>query len=574
MRRSIVEVDRRTLRYKCRNRVARLRQSRLFEFDVPRTRNLLGSRSREVKKEIITIDDKEDEVVLIDDDGDDDDDDDDDDEADVDSCTTDGFAKCTSHVVSEGVTDLPGTFYVEPQIQCPICCKNLSQLPLYAREAHCDQCTTGEQPVVRKRQRNVPLTDVKMVKFRTLTVVVDGFMFMDHEDVKDYFLSHFHADHYQGICKSWNQGQLYCSQLTADLVMLKFQISSERLTILHPGKVYYITPEVRCTALDANHCPGALIFLFEEVDVHGNVRRSVLHTGDFRANNEIIQQISRITGGRPLDLVYLDTTYLNPYFHFPSQESVLEATAALALSINSKGLQAHFQDKQLSIMAFAKASVKVQSKFRYLYLVGAYSIGKERLAVAIAQKLNTKLYIARDSARYHMVMKYINWFPEGIITHDPFLSCVHLVSFEVLSSKDSINGYLHGFPSHLYNDVIGFKPTGWTFNSNSKYIPSDVIIERFKHDNERYKFVVDLLNNSKVDELTLDNFKTQYRPSKRYQMFKAPYSEHSSFKDLCNFGTSLEMLSIKSTVGLNDVDMHALWFNTWTIIRDSKDCII
>ena len=61
------------------------------------------------------------------------------------------------------------------------------------------------------------------------------------------------------------------------------------------------------TPIDANHCPGAVLLLFQLRN-----GRSVLHTGDFRYDaNAMCKHPSLLAlkaAGRQLDMLYLDTT--------------------------------------------------------------------------------------------------------------------------------------------------------------------------------------------------------------------------------------------------------------------------
>ncbi len=38
--------------------------------------------------------------------------------------------------------------------------------------------------------------------------VVDGFRLKEKQKYQDYFLTHFHADHYTGITKTWKHGTI------------------------------------------------------------------------------------------------------------------------------------------------------------------------------------------------------------------------------------------------------------------------------------------------------------------------------------------------------------------------------
>ena len=563
-----MEVTRKDVQYKRRRKVVKQRQSKLFEFDIPRTRNPLGciDAPQEEEIEVITIGDELDEVVVLEETR----------EVKADGELPSLFVRDPTEDDEQDVVEvygMPCNPRKEESVACPICFKDLSVLHLYEREAHCDIClgraTGGTSGAARKR--SIPLPDVKKVRFRDTTLVVDGFMYMDDPTVDAYFLSHFHADHYQGLCPSWKQGPLYCSAITARLAMHKFKIPQELITVLYPGVPHKISPILRCIPLDANHCPGSLILLFEEFDDQGHVRQSILHTGDFRATPSMATELSQLTGSRPIDTVYLDTTYLHPYYHFPLQESVIATTADFAAKLSDVGLRAYFADKQKSILTFTKRreSHKHIIKFRYLYLIGSYSIGKERLAVAISERLRTKLYVRSDTVKRKLIDRYKEWFPDGLITHVASESCVHLVPFEVISSKDSISNYMKVLPP-IYEDVIAFSPTGWAYANRLRYIPEQAIRERFACPDKRYKFVTDLLHDATVDSFTTDSLKTQYNQSKRYQLFRIPYSEHSSFKDLSIFATTIQMNAIRSTVNLASLEMHRMWFDTWSRIRNEK----
>ncbi|KAF6167169.1 hypothetical protein GIB67_029807 [Kingdonia uniflora] len=78
------------------------------------------------------------------------------------------------------------------------------------------------------------------------------------------------------------------------------------------------------TAFDANHCPGAVMFLFE-----GNFG-NILHTGDCRLTPECLQNLPEKYIGKKgrepksrLDYVFLDCTFGNSSVRFPSKYSAI-----------------------------------------------------------------------------------------------------------------------------------------------------------------------------------------------------------------------------------------------------------
>lgn len=90
--------------------------------------------------------------------------------------------------------------------------------------------------------------------------------------------------------------------------------------------------EITVTLIEANHCPGSVLFFLEgRQTVHAGDTKSssyksphvgtnkvfrYLHCGDFRASPQHV--LHPAVKGKRIDIVYLDTTYLNPKVRFPS----------------------------------------------------------------------------------------------------------------------------------------------------------------------------------------------------------------------------------------------------------------
>lgn len=77
---------------------------------------------------------------------------------------------------------------------------------------------------------------------------------------------------YQGLTRSFCHGKIYCSLITAKLVNTKIGITWDRLQVLPLNqKISIAGTDVMC--LDANHCPGSIMILFEPPN--GKVRSSL-----------------------------------------------------------------------------------------------------------------------------------------------------------------------------------------------------------------------------------------------------------------------------------------------------------
>lgn len=189
--------------------------------------------------------------------------------------------------------------------------------------------------------------------------------------VKLYFLTHLHADHTSGLSSSWNYHKIYCSEVTKKLALFKFGIKEEFLVTLPMEQSVVIpldelrTEFVTVTAIDANHCPGAVMLLFE-----GYFGR-ILYTGDFRYSDMMPSDpilLNNVSKGKAIDVLYLDNTYCDPKCVFPSRA---EATS-MAINI---------------IRQYPEHNI----------VIGLRSIGKEELLEKIALSFNS--WVAVDLKR-------------------------------------------------------------------------------------------------------------------------------------------------------------------------------
>ncbi|CAM9735707.1 unnamed protein product [Ectocarpus sp. 12 AP-2014] len=233
--------------------------------------------------------------------------------------------------------------------------------------------------------------------------MVDGFRFTNPR-CRHYLLTHFHSDHTTGLYKSFSAGIIYCSHGTANLIVELMGVNRERVVAL-PMDTPVLVAGFELTLIDANHCPAAVMFVIRDPRPGG---RTTLHTGDFRAAESVCRNpVVTSLKGR-LDSLYLDTTYCGPRHTFPDQSEVLAQAAQLV-------------------------RMELQRDPNTLFLVGTYSIGKEKVLEAVAKA---------TGSRY------------DLDTNSP------VTLREVLAKARA-----GGAP---FTSVVGVRPTGWTHTNVRK----------------------------------------------------------------------------------------------------------
>mmetsp|Transcript_95311 Transcript_95311/g.168838 ORF Transcript_95311/g.168838 Transcript_95311/m.168838 type:complete len:695 (+) Transcript_95311:75-2159(+) len=154
------------------------------------------------------------------------------------------------------------------------------------------------------------------------SLFVDWFHSAAGRGTAEYFLTHFHADHMEGLTQGWALGALHCSRITARL-LAEVRRVNQRFLHVHPlDEPFEVTDplsksRLTVTFVDAGHCPGSIMVVLE-----GLPEGPIVHTGDFRYHDGLAHSNSlrRVADSGRCSCVYLDTTWAHDAFiHLPTK---------------------------------------------------------------------------------------------------------------------------------------------------------------------------------------------------------------------------------------------------------------
>lgn len=246
-------------------------------------------------------------------------------------------------------------------------------------------------------------------------------------DCSHFFLSHFHSDHYTKLAKSF-KFPVYCSKTTANLVSGCIGAMTVGLDMY---KNYnFDTFVVRL--IDANHCPGAVCFIFL-ID-----NQFILHTGDFRYN-KIYH-----TFNMHFKAIYLDNTYENEV-DFPTQKDAISR------------ILSRFDQKN----SLCPQNICV--------LCCSYRVGKEKIFLSVAEYLDQKIQVTKD--KFDMYKSYSKYTVDKI----------NRDVLEIVSQKKCVNNTF-GFTKMTTRKIVAQSTIKRSFFSrNGCILPEPNIV---KYSNE------------------------------------------------------------------------------------------
>ena len=170
----------------------------------------------------------------------------------------------------------------------------------------------------------------------------------------------------------------------------------------------YTINDIEVTALDANHCPGAILLVFKlpKNNSNNDEEKCILHTGDFRAWHGM--ESEPIFWNNDIHTIYLDTTYISDKYAFCSQyESLVKANELIE----------NFQKKH--------------PNQRILYICGSYVIGKEKFWSKLAEDFQLKVWA--EGNRYKALMALNDEQINKLLVDQPTDANMHVIAMGKLS---------------------------------------------------------------------------------------------------------------------------------------------
>ncbi|GFP93757.1 5' exonuclease apollo [Phtheirospermum japonicum] len=285
-----------------------------------------------------------------------------------------------------------------------------------------------------------------------------------------YFLTHLHADHTAGLSSTWRRALLYCSRITAKLFSCKFpDFDLSLLRVLDIGRWYSLSltapssgsaTDVYVKAIDAQHCPGSVMYLFR------GEFGCKLYTGDFRwekNGNRVENARSMLLDAlknEKLDIMYLDNTYCNPTYTFPSREVAAKQVVDIITSHPNHDI-----------------------------IIGIDSLGKEDLLLYISRTLNIKIWVWPERLQImHLLGFHKNFTTQTSLTR---VRAVPRYSFSI----ETLEGL------NMLRPTIGIMPSGLPWASPKKKDHSKDISGSAKSNHNEYIFVVPYSDHSCFSEI-------------------------------------------------------------------------
>ncbi|CAL8471325.1 g10867 [Coccomyxa elongata] len=269
---------------------------------------------------------------------------------------------------------------------------------------------------------------------------------------------------------------------------------------------------VQVTPLDANHCLGAVMFLFD-----GPFGR-VLHCGDFRWERDYQEQcLHPVLISAAIDTIYLDNTYAHPRYDFPPRSQACHEVIKLVLSHPNHRI-----------------------------VLGVDSLGKEELLAAVAAAAGERVWV--PTARF-TALTLLGLPAQQLFTTDNSSARIialsrHQVTLQQLAKLNRERPTIAILPS----GYCTYAPT-----STAAAAASASTVAAGKSVQSDAGHVHACSSTHPEASQTAGRVTAQEIEAASRLLFKVPYSLHSSFLELRSFVAALRPRQVIPTVsGLVD----------------------
>ena len=363
------------------------------------------------------------------------------------------------------------------------------------------------------------------------TIIVDGFKIAPQPSCKTFYcLSHFHSDHYTGLNERWNNGIIICSTITSALIKQELNVTKPEIMIIDPGDELIIKDKcnVKIKAMDANHCPGALLLLFEIINKNDDNDKNsnsnniddnniYLHCGDMRYSSKFKSYPALLDGNIKIAKLYLDTTYAHARHDFIPQDEAIHR-----------------------IVNLCKTFLKKEKDG--IICLQAYTIGKERLITAVSEALKMPAFV--DSRKFNIIKQL----------GPPYSKSIGGEVNSSLFTEDTNS-------TRIFICKMGFGGEMWPyfipdFQSPQKYI-NKLEENGFNFEGNGAKKALVVIPTGWATA-TNYNAKNAISIKDNVSIHLIPYSEHSNFEELKEFVKFLKPRQVVPTVFKDENQRRAI----------------
>ena len=345
-----------------------------------------------------------------------------------------------------------------------------------------------------------------------------------------YFLTHFHADHYKSLSSNYKHGPIFMTAITKRLTLHKLNVNPKYLHVIKLNtpitlRYYTTSPSISSstsssststsstasssstctvTAIDANHCPGAIMLLFQ------GTFGTILHTGDFRFHSKMLTHPA-LLNIQTIDRIYLDNTFLNP------------SCNAFDLLLEDEAID-HIQnivDKHSSA-----TTIKIAID----------QCGKEQLLCMLAERYKCCIYLPQNRWQ---TLHMLELTSEQISC---FTNDIRSTRFHMCSRSDMTARNLKYWEKIFKGGVIGIRPSGYaaTDTRDGKIIsiqskPTINQIYRVKYSSHSSRNeLLSFCNTLQPKRITATSVTSQEAISELRNVLVALYGQHLPIVDVVN----------------------------------------